>query len=98
MILDTSAIVAAIAGEPDGARFQEAMLGAASMAIASVTVLETRIVLHSRQGDEVVRAFDEMLENAGVVMRIFPKGSMSGRRPNLPHFGIGKRTPPVRAG
>jgi uncharacterized protein with PIN domain len=33
MVLDTSAIVAAIANEPDGTRFQQAMLGSASLTI-----------------------------------------------------------------
>ena len=68
MVLDISAIVAAIANEPDGARFQQAMLGAASLTISSVTVLETRIVLQSRHGDEAVYEFDEMLDNAGIVV------------------------------
>lgn len=68
MILDSSAIVAAIANEPDGARFQEAIFGASSLMISSVTVLETRIVLQSRHGDEAVHEFDEMLENAGIVI------------------------------
>ncbi len=68
MVLDTSAIVAAIAAEPDGARFQEAMLGAASLTISAVTVLEARIVLQIRYGGGAVREFDEMLENAGIVV------------------------------
>jgi len=68
MILDTSAIVAAIADEPDRARFQDAMLGAASLAISSVTVLETRVVLHSRYGEAAVEEFDAMLENAGIAI------------------------------
>jgi ribonuclease VapC len=68
MILDTSAIVAAIANEPDGSRFQDAMLGAGAVAISSVIVLETRIVLQSRHGAEAVREFDEMLEQAGIVV------------------------------
>jgi ribonuclease VapC len=68
MVLDTSAIIAAIADEPDGAGFQQAMLGAASLTISSVTVLETRIVLQSRHGDEAVHEFDEMLDNAGIVV------------------------------
>jgi uncharacterized protein with PIN domain len=66
MVLDTSAIVAAIANEPDGTRFQQAMLGSAPLTISSITVLETRTVLQSRHGDEAVREFDEMLENAGI--------------------------------
>jgi uncharacterized protein with PIN domain len=62
MVLDTSAIIAAIADEPDGACFQQAMLGAVSLTISSVTVLETRIVLQSRHGDKAVHEFDEMLD------------------------------------
>ena len=68
MILDMSAVVAAIANEPDRARFQDAMLGAASLAMSSITVLETRIVLYSRYGEEAVGEFDEMLESAGIVI------------------------------
>lgn len=55
MVLDTSAIVAAIANEPDGSRYRNAMLEAGSLLISSVTVLETRVVLHARQGAEAVR-------------------------------------------
>jgi|AGTN01.2.fsa_nt_gi Uncharacterized protein conserved in bacteria len=61
MILDTSAIVAALANEPDGALFRAAMLGAESLAISAITVSETRMVLYCR----VVDAFDEMPENVG---------------------------------
>jgi len=68
MILDTSALAAAITGEADSQRFQHAMLGAASLAISAMTVLETRIVLQSRHGAEVVQAFDEMLDQAGIVV------------------------------
>jgi ribonuclease VapC len=68
MILDTSAIIATIANEPDRGRFQDRMLVAPSLSISSVTALETRIVLQSRQGAEAVRAFDEMLDNAGIII------------------------------
>jgi ribonuclease VapC len=68
MILDTSVIVATVAGEPDASRFQEAMIRAASLSISAVTVLETRIVLYSRHGAEAVREFEHMLQNAGIVL------------------------------
>jgi ribonuclease VapC len=68
MVLDTSAIVAAIANEPDGSRFRNAMLEAGSLLISSVTVLETRVVLHARQGAEAVREFNELLENAAIAI------------------------------
>lgn len=68
MILDTSAIIATIANEPDRSRFQDAMLGAASLSLSSVTALETRMVLQSRQGAEAVREFDEMIKNVGIAV------------------------------
>jgi ribonuclease VapC len=68
MVLDTSAIVAAIANEPDGERYQNAMLDAASLSISAVIVLETRIVLHSRHGEEAVSEFEDMLANAGIAV------------------------------
>jgi len=68
MILDTSAVIASIADEPDRAHFQRAILGATSLAISSITVLETRIVLYSRQGLDGVHAFNEMLEQSGIVI------------------------------
>jgi len=66
MIVDTSAIVAAVTDEPDGAVFRNAILGAESLAMAAITVLETRIVLHSRYGTAAVSAFDEMLESFSI--------------------------------
>lgn len=66
MVLDTSAIVAAIAAEPDAARFRTVMLGATSLAISAATVLESKIVLHSRHAQAAVDAFDQMLEDAGI--------------------------------
>ena len=68
MVLDTSAIFAAIAKEAGCVHFQDAMLAATSLTISAVTVLETRIVLQSRLGEEAVREFDSMLENAGIVV------------------------------
>lgn len=66
MILDTSAIVATIAKEPDSVRFQNAMLGADSLAMSAVTALESRIVLHARYGAAAVEAFEEMIQGARI--------------------------------
>jgi len=71
MVVDTSAIVATIAHEPDAVHFQNAMLGAESLAMSAVSVLESRIVLHSRHGQAAVQAFDQMLEQAGIVIAPF---------------------------
>ena len=68
MVLDTSAIIASITNEEDSPRFRAAMLGAESLLISSVAVLETRIVLYARLGPDAVSLFEELLENAGIVV------------------------------
>lgn len=66
MVLDTSAIVATILREPDAERYQNAMLGADALSMSSVTVLESRIVLHARYGAGAVEAFEDMIEGARI--------------------------------
>jgi ribonuclease VapC len=68
VILDTSAIIAAVANEPDGLRFREAILDADSLAMSSIIVLESRIVLQSRFGAEAVREFDDLLESLSIAV------------------------------
>lgn len=68
MVLDTSAIIATITNEQDSARFRAAMLGAESLLISSVGVLETKIVLFARLGQEAVDLFEELLVKAGIVV------------------------------
>jgi ribonuclease VapC len=70
-VLDTSAIVAAIAKEPDAIRFQSAIFDATSIVMSAVAVLESRIVLQSRHGRSAVEAFDEMLGQAGIAILPF---------------------------
>jgi uncharacterized protein with PIN domain len=45
MVLDTSAIIAAIANEQDTARYQTAMLSSGDLLLSSVAVLEAKIAL-----------------------------------------------------
>lgn len=78
MVLDTSAIVAAIAGEPDGPQFQEAILRAPVLMISAVTALESRIVLLRRYGEDAVREFERMIDDAAVSIVPFD-GEMAAR-------------------
>jgi ribonuclease VapC len=71
MVLDTSAIIATVAKEADSLLFQNAMLGSTPLVMSAVTVLESKIVLHSRHGKAAVQAFEEMLEHAGIVIAPF---------------------------
>src|SRR5437870_4782622 len=93
MVLDTSAVVATITNEPDSSRFQAAMRGAESLLISSVAVPETRIVLFARLGPDAVGQFDELLENAGIVVVPFDEEMARGAFDAFRRFGKGQRHP-----
>jgi ribonuclease VapC len=93
MVLDTSAIIAAIANEPDGPRFRTAMLDADSLLISAVTVLETKIVLFARLGPEAVDLFDELLEKAGIAVVSFDHEMAKAAFEAFRRFGKGQGHP-----
>jgi ribonuclease VapC len=67
MVIDTSAIFAAIAGESDSALYRAAIKTASIRLISSVTLLETRIVLFSRIGPGAVATLDELMKRAEII-------------------------------
>jgi ribonuclease VapC len=93
MVLDTSAIIAAITNEPDSPRFRAAMASAESLLISSVAVLETKIVLFARLGPDAVNLFDELLENAGVVVVPFDDELASAAFDAFRRYGKGQAHP-----
>jgi ribonuclease VapC len=93
MIIDSSAIVAAISREADGPSFQEAMLRAPALAISAVTVLETHIVLHARIGPEAVREFDELVEHSGISVIPFDAAMADAAFDAFRRFGKGQGHP-----
>ncbi len=93
MVLDTSAIIAAIANEPDGSRFQTAMFNADSLLISALTVLETKIVLFARLGSEAVDLFDEMVDKAGIVIVSFDYEMAKAAFEAFRRFGKGQGHP-----
>jgi ribonuclease VapC len=68
MVIDTSAIMAAIAGEPDEARYRAAMKTADVRLLSAVTMLEAQIVLFARLGPAAVTAFRELIDQAPIVI------------------------------
>ena len=68
MVIDTSAIFAAIANEPDGAIYRNAIKASPVRLMSAITLLETRIVLFSRLGSGSIATFDELIGRAGIVV------------------------------
>ena len=93
MVLDTSAIVAILADEPDAAIFRDALFNAPSVSISAVTVLEAQIVLHSRYGAKAVQQLDEMLENSGIAVVPFDGVSAAAAFEAFQRFGKGQGHP-----
>jgi ribonuclease VapC len=93
MVLDTSAIIATITNEIDGDRYRTAMLGADNLSISAVAVLETKVVLLARLGAEAVRLFDELLEQAGIVVVPFDGEMAKAAFDAFRRFGKGQGHP-----
>src|SRR5689334_4090742 len=93
MVLDTSAIVAAITNEPDGLRYRAAMLGADSLSMSALAVLETRVVLFARLGPEAVDLFDELLQKSGIVVVPFDDTMATAAFDAFRRYGKGQGHP-----
>ena len=68
MVIDTSAIFAAIANEPDAEVYRRAIKAAPVKLISAQTLLETRIVLFSRLGAGALDIFERLIESAGILV------------------------------
>ncbi len=68
MVIDTSAIVAAIAAEPDRTRYEDAIQNAEVRLISAVTALETQIVLQSRLGPTAIDRFRDLITQAAITV------------------------------
>ncbi len=66
MVIDTSAILAILLGEPDAAAFASAIGIASPRLMSAATLLEASIVLDSRKGEEGARDLDLFIYRAGI--------------------------------
>ncbi len=93
MVIDTSAIFAAIAREPDGAIYRLAIAGAPIRLISAIALLETRIVLRSRLGLTAVATFNELIELAEIVVVPFDREQSDAAFEAFNRFGKGQGHP-----
>jgi ribonuclease VapC len=66
MVIDTSALVAILQGEPERRAFIEAIEGADSRRMSVATFVEISIVLEARHGAEGLRDLDRFTSRAGI--------------------------------
>jgi ribonuclease VapC len=68
MVVDTSAIVAILLGEPDADRFARAIAAAPVRLLSAVNRVELSLVIEGRKGDAGRRALDAFLAEAAIVV------------------------------
>lgn len=68
MVVDSSALVAILLGEPDGERFVRAISEDGRALVSTATLVETTIVAETRKGETAGRELDLFLHRAGVAV------------------------------
>ena len=66
MIIDTSAVLAILLGEPDAGRYEDAIAAAWPRRMSAVGLLEAAMVVESRGGAAAGHELDVLLEKAAV--------------------------------
>lgn len=61
MVIDSSALIALLLGEPETAAFVAAIAAASNRSISAPTYLETAIVMNARSGPEAQEKLDRLL-------------------------------------
>ncbi len=66
MVIDSSALLAVLLGEPDGPRVAAAIEAGSPRLLSAANLLETSIVIESRKGEAGGRELDLLLYRAGI--------------------------------
>lgn len=90
MVIDTSALLAILQGEPERRAFNEAIEAADSRSLSAASFVEVSIVIEARFGAEGVGHLDRLLERAEV--KVVPVDLEQGRlaRQAFSRFGKGR--------
>ncbi len=90
MVIDTSALVAILLGEPEKAVFVEAILASSVRRCSSVTVLETSIVIESRRGADGLARLDLFVAEAAIEVMPFTLADARSARRAYRRYGKGR--------
>jgi len=90
MILDTSALVAVLFGEPEGEVFTGLIHDADRCLISAGTFLELSIVIERQAGPEAARQCDMFFRRAGIIIEPFTVEQAHIAREAFHDFGKGR--------
>ena len=90
MIVDSSALVAILLEEPEGRRFDVAILRSPVCLISSTTLFETSMILQSRRGRDGVVDLDGLILRFGIEVMPFTESQALIARRAFELFGKGR--------
>ena len=90
MILDTSALIAILADEPDSERYIDAISRASRCRISAGNFLELSIVVEGQFGGDVLRQCDALFRRAGIVIEPVTVEQAHTARQAFHDFGKGR--------
>ena len=90
MIVDSSAVLAVIFGEPDAERFTDAIAGAEACRMAAPTWFEASMVVEGRGGVAAAQRLDDFMAEAGMEVVAFTPDHGKLARSAWRRFGKGR--------
>jgi ribonuclease VapC len=90
MVIDTSALVAILQGEPERRAFIDAIDGADAPRLSTASFVEASIVVEARFGPDGVHALDRFLDRAGVELVAVDREQSLLARSAFSRFGRGR--------
>jgi ribonuclease VapC len=91
IVVDSSALVAIMRGEPEAGRFLEIIATADALLLSSVNYLETSMVLAGPKGEATVwRPLEAFLARANIVVAPFDQEQARAAREAFLRFGKGR--------
>ena len=90
MVIDTSALIAILLGEPEAEFYAEAIAEDPKKLVSVFTLLETSIVIEAKKGDSGGRELDLLMHRAGIEIAALDQGQIELARSAWRNFGKGR--------
>jgi ribonuclease VapC len=90
MVIDTSALLAILQGEPERRMFTEAIEAAETRSISAATFVETSIVIEARYGTAGLRDLDALIATATIALIAVDVDQAHVARAAFSRFGKGR--------
>lgn len=90
MVLDTSALIALLLGEPDAPRLAAAVQAASARYVSVATVLETSLVMQARVGEQGDLEVDALVSDLALQLVPVDPDQLRLARDAAAHFGKGR--------